>query len=147
MTYLSRLQQSITLSLLLMFYVTSVTAANICLQDELGERIHLKVLPNGLLTGYSEYNDTVTGTAFGSYKRLSEQEVMLGGDVNNDCNSGLFPGKFNAIINVKTNNGNANGFLFICDGTVVPFHSALYPCGNTDGKPGNWGAFLEVGKD
>ena len=30
----------------------------------------------------------ITGTSFGSFKKLSDHEVMIGGDVNNDCNSG-----------------------------------------------------------
>ncbi len=129
-----------------MFLPITVWAAEICLQDDIGEKIHLKVHPNGQLVGYSEFNGVITGTAFGSYKRISDHEVMLGGDVNNDCSFGLHPGKFNARIDIENMTGSANGFLFICDvGTVVPFTSGIYPCGNSKGKSANWGAFFEKG--
>jgi hypothetical protein len=126
-----------------------VLGLEICVQDEAGERIHMEVHPGGLLTGYAEMNGKITGTAFGSYKVLSDSEVMLGGDVNNDCTSGAFPvpGKFNATLNVKDMTGIANGFLFLCDGKVIPFRSALFPCGDTPGRPANWGAFFERGKN
>jgi len=127
----------------------SALGLEICVQDEFGERIHLNVLPGGLMAGYAEMDGKINGTAFGSYKVLSDSEVMLGGDVNNDCTSGTFPvpGKFNAVLNVKEMTGSANGFLFFCDGTVIPFRSALFPCGDTPGRPANWGAFFERGKE
>ena len=37
----------------------------ICVQDEFGERIHLNVLPNGLMAGYAEMGGKINGTAFG----------------------------------------------------------------------------------
>ena len=124
-----------------------VLATGICIQDDLGEKIHLKVYPNGQLVGYSEFDGTVTGTAFGSYKKISDHEIMLGGDVNNDCSFGLHPGKFNATIDTENMTGSANGFLLICDvGTVVPFNSGIYPCGNSNGNQNNWGDFFEKGK-
>lgn len=121
----------------------SAQAAGICIKDELGEEIHLTVHPGGLLTGHSEFMGAVTGTAIGSFKVLSDQEVMLGGDVNNDPNSDLYPGKFHARINVVTMTGSTDGFLFLDDGTLYPFHSALFPCGTVHGQPANWGAFFE----
>jgi hypothetical protein len=62
------------------FALQAVTAlaAGICIQDDLGEKIHLKVYPNGQLVGYSEFDGTVTGTAFGSYKRISDHEINVG---------------------------------------------------------------------
>ena len=118
----------------------AASAFEICIQDEIGERIHVNVLPNGLMTGYSEFSGTVTGTAIGSHKRISDSEVMLGGSVHNDCNSGLFPGSFNAILNLYTLSGRATGHLFLCDGTVVPFVSGISPCEDVSGsKRQNWG--------
>ena len=128
-------------------FSAGVCATGICLQDEVGERIHLDVQPGGLMTGYSEFDGVVTGIAFGAYRFLSDEEVMLGGDVNNDCDSGLYPGKFNARLNVEQGTGSANGFLFLCDGTTVPFRSAIFPCGNNPGNPAPWGAFTELGTD
>src|SRR3989304_7452606 len=92
-----------------------VFGAEICVEDEFGERIHLNVLPGGLMAGYAEMDGKINGTAFGAYKALSHSEVMLGGDVNNDCTSGTFPvpGKFNAVLNVKEMTGAANGWLFL----------------------------------
>jgi hypothetical protein len=126
----------------------SALGREICIQDEMGERIHMEVLPNGLLTGYAEMDGKINGTAFGSYKVLSDSEVMLGGDVNNDCTSGAFPvpGKFYAVINVKEMTGSANGFLFLCNGAIIPFRSALFPCGDSPGRPANWGAFFDRGR-
>ena len=126
-----------------------VLGAEICVQDELGEKIHLDVHPGGQLTGYAEKNGKITGTAFGSYKVLSDSEVMLGGDVNNECrfDTFTFPGKFIATINVKNMTGTANGFLFLCNGFVQPFSSALFPCGNSPGRHANWGTFFERGKN
>jgi hypothetical protein len=125
-----------------------VFGAEICVEDEFGERIHLNVLPGGLMAGYAEMDGKINGTAFGAYKALSDSEVMLGGDVNNDCTSGDFPvpGKFNAILNVKEMTGSANGLLFLCNGAVIPFRSELFPCGGTPGRPANWGAFFERGR-
>lgn len=136
----------ILIAAVFMLQSLTASAAEICIQDDIGERIHLKVHPNGQLVGYSEFNGTITGTAFGSYKKISDHEIMLGGDVNNDCSLGLHPGKFNARLDIENMTGSANGFLFICDvGTVVPFSSGIYPCGNSNGEPANWGAFFEKG--
>ncbi len=115
-------------------------------QGPIGRRNSFECLSWRLLTGYSEFNGIVTGTAIGSFKVLSDREVMLGGDVNNDRKSGLFPGKFNATINVAEMTGTATGFLFYTDGTnasLIPFESPLFPCGDTPGQPANWGAFFE----
>ena len=141
-----RLGTFFLLMCVIMLQPVIASAAEICIQDDIGERIHLKVKPNGQLVGYSEFNGIITGTAFGSYKRISDHEIMLGGDVNNDCSLGLHPGKFNARIDLENMTGSANGFLFICDvGTVLPFTSGIYPCGNSNGNPANWGAFVEKG--
>lgn len=119
----------IGLSLILAANAQAGGLKKICLKDEFGEQVHLKLLPNGLISGYSQFNGAITGTAFGSYTYLSEQEVMIGGDINNDCASGLFPGKLNVRYNLKTQSGHANGFLFLCsDGSVLPFESAITPC-------------------
>ena len=124
----------------------------ICLQDELGEMVHLNVHQSGLVLGYSEFafpeGLETAGTAFGSFRRLAYPEVMIGGDVNNDCTLGLFPGKLNAIINVETLEGSANGVLFLCDPAspierVIPFVSKLVPCPDDVVPAANWRLFFE----
>ncbi len=137
---------SVVVFSLMIIFAGQSFGAGICVKDQLGEEIHLDVHPGGLLTGYSSFNGVVTGTAIGSFKVLSDHEVMLGGDINNDRKSGLLPGKFNGTIDVVQMTGAATGFLFYTDGTnaiLFPFESALFPCGDTPGQPANWGAFFE----
>ena len=144
---------------LVLFFICGVAMADsfkICLQDDVGELINLDVQPNGLLIGYSEIEiggvSQVTGTAFGSFKRLEYPNVMLGGDINNDCASGLglLPGKFNAIINVADLNGSATGVLFTCDvfpGVVIPLVTSVIPCDKKEVPASNWRKFFEEDED
>ncbi len=127
----------ILLSSLLIVLPHDASAYQICIKDEVGERLHINVLPGGLLTGYSEFDGKINGTAIGSYKRISKKEVMMGGNVNVDCTTGFYPGSFNVTLNVHTLTGTANGYLYLCDGTFIPFVSEITPC---DGKPvkKNW---------
>jgi len=129
----------------------------ICLKDDSGEMIHLNVYPNGLLVGYSEINlgdgPEITGTAFGSFKRLTYPDVMLGGDINNDCALGLslLPGKFNARLNVEELSGSATGVLFTCDigapGAIIPFASGIVPCDDDEVPAANWRKFFEEDRE
>ena len=127
----------------------------ICLQDEFGEMGHLDVHPTGSVVGYSEIKVgdvlVTAGTAFGAFRRLAYPEVMIGGDVNNDCTLGLFPGKLNVIIDVETLTGVANGVLFLCDpaapGAVVPFVGQILPCPDEVVPAANWRMFFEEDDD
>ena len=131
-----------------------VLGAGICVQDQFGEKIHLDVHPGGQLTGYAENPlGKIVGTAFGSYKVLSDSEVMIGGDVNNECLAAnyTFTGKFIGTINVKDNTGAVTGYVFSCGDPwlpvpVVAFSTPLVPCGDSPGRPAKWGEFFEQGK-
>ena len=86
----------------------------------------MDVHPGGQCSGYAENDGTIVGTAFGSYKVLSDSEVMIGGDVNNEClaATATFTGKFIGTINVKDNTGAVTGYVFMCgDPWVGSFRS------------------------